>query len=124
MAAAVGLIRSGASLTRVMNCASTLASGDLVYQSLTIDNHAVKATDNNTTKPVVGLVVGKPTSTTALVLFMGVTSYTVNRGKIYVSETGTVTNAAPTTGHLHPIGESFGDGKIFFKPDNFRIKRS
>ncbi len=112
-----------AGIPKLMNCDSGVAVDDLVYQSDTTNNLAVKAINNTNVNPVVGHVVSKPTSTTCLVQLKGVVSFVIGRGKVFLSATGTHTNTAPATGYIQILGWSCGDGRFEINPNSLRIKR-
>lgn len=116
------ILESGADITKLMDCASSVIVGDLVYQSATVNNFAIKAVDNTTLQPVIGEVVGKPTTTTCLVKLKGLLSVSVGRGKIYLSASGTYTTTAPTSGYLQVLGWSDGQGEIEINPALMRVK--
>jgi hypothetical protein len=110
-------------LIQTMDCAISLAVGDFVYQSVTINNRAIKITDNNSPNPVLGRVRAKPTTTTCEVLLTGITDYTVGRGRVFIDATGGLTTTPPTTNYLQEIGTSFGNGKVLLLPRQ-RVKRA
>lgn len=110
-------------LKKVMGCDVSAAVSDWVFQSTTVDNFAIVATDNNPLKPVNGIIVAKPTPTSADVMFLGITSYVVGRGDIFLGATGTAVTTAPATGFIQRLGISFGDGEILVRPDWTRVKK-
>lgn len=113
-------------LVKLMNCAGTVAVDDLVYQDPSTNNLAVTATNNTTLQPVIGHVISKPTPTTCLVQVKGIVAFTVGRGRIWLSQTGTYTNTPPTNsgGYVQSLGWSCGDGRIEINPLLQRVKRS
>jgi len=114
-------------LVRIMDCALTVAIDDFVYPSSIANNRAVKATTDNTTNPVIGIVRAKPTTTTCEALLVGIHAYTINRGKIWLSSSGGLTLVRPTSPtyeYIQELGWSFGDGYIFINPNLMRIKLS
>jgi len=111
-------------ITKPMNCAASVVVDDLVFQSTTINNLAVTATDNLNISPIIGHVIAKPTSTTCVVQLKGVLLFTIGRGKVYLSSSGTHTNTAPAAGFLQILGWSCGDGRLEINPSLMRIKRN
>lgn len=112
---------------KTMDCDLSLSVGDYVYQSPSVNNKALKASDNNTPTPVIGKAIRKPTTTTCDVLHGGVTSEASMsgvRGKIFVSASGSPTTTVPTSNYLQAIGFSYGDGKIFLDVTATRVKRA
>ena len=119
------IVSSGDSdITKLMGCAVSVAVDDLVFQSTTTNNLAVTATDNLNISPVIGHVVSKPTTATCMVQLKGVLPFTIGRGKVYLSATGTYSNTAPATGFLQTLGWSCGDGRLEINPSLMRIKRN
>lgn len=114
-----------AQVTRVMDCASTVAVDDWVHQSLTTNNRAVKETNNLSNAPTIGIVKDKPSSVTCTVVLHGIYALSVARGKIFLGSGGTAVpqSSAPGTGYLQTLGMSFGDGDIFVNPIYNRVKR-
>jgi len=110
-------------LTKLMNCASSVTIDDLVFQSTITDNLAITATDNLDLSPVIGHVISKPTTTTCFVQLKGIVPFTIGRGKVYLSATGTYANSPPATGFLQVLGWSCGDGRVEINPALLRIKR-
>ena len=105
-----------------MDCSATLAVDDLVYQDYSQVNTALKATDHNAPSPVIGVVLSKPTTTTALILLRGIHKTTITQGPLFVSTTGTIQVGVPLTGRWQRLGHSFGDGKIWLEPERIRIR--
>lgn len=111
-------------ITQVMDCASGVTTGDWVYQSLTLDNRAIKAVDNSPNAPVMGIVIAKPTTTTCEVLLNGTYSLAVSRGKMFLGASGSAVNVGPSTGYLQTLGVSFGNGTVYINPNLNRVKRA
>lgn len=123
----VGGTTTGSPLTNitvVMDCATGVLIDDWVYQSLTIDNRAIKATNNSPNAPVIGIVIDKPTTTTCEVLLNGTYVLSVSRGKLFLGSGGTAVNTGPTTGYLQTLGVSFGNGTVYINPNLNRVKRA
>lgn len=109
---------------KLMGCDAGVAVDDLVYQSTTANNTAVTATDNTNISPVIGQVISKPSATTCLVQLKGIVEVTVGRGRVFLSNTGTYTNTAPTSDYVQVLGWSCGDGRVELNPELRRVKRN
>jgi len=109
--------------TVVMDCDAGLAVDDLVYQDMSDDNRVLKNTDQNSPRPVIGFVASKPTATTAEIVLLGVVSYTIARGPLFVGADGKLSLSGATVGYLQKMGFSFGNGSIYLNPETQRIKR-
>jgi len=109
-----------------MNCLSSLAVDDLVYHSTTANNTAIKAIDNQSIEPVMGIVKKKITTITAKVLLLGVyTGLTLDRGKLFVDTDGTFKIGTPPNSYYRQhLGYSFGNGSIIFNPQMMRTKHA
>jgi len=117
-------VEGAVQLTKVMACDSGVAVDDWVYQSETVDNLAVAAADQNPAKPVIGIVIAKPSLTQCEVMYLGITPFTVGRGQLYLGLTGQASDAAPATGYIQKLGMSFGDGEILVRPEWTRILKT
>lgn len=106
-------------------CLSTLAVGELVSESNGIPNGVDLVADNTDTRSVVGIVIEKKSTTTAIVLFSGriegLSGFTKSK-KIFLDTDGTMTSTKPTTGYLHIIGQCNNEGVINFNPVNTKTK--
>lgn len=114
------------SVIKLMDCDASVAVDDLVYQDPSTNNLAVKATNNTALQPVIGHVIHKPSSTTCVVQLKGVLPFTIGRGRVWLSQTGTYTNTPPTNsgGYVQSLGWSCGDGRVEINPLLQRVKRS
>lgn len=108
-----------------MLCESTADVGDLVYLSNITPNKVEIVQDNNTPSPVIGIIVSKPTSTKAVILFDGIIKVgtIIDNGRLFVSTSGGFTLSDPAVNYTQLLGLSFGDGHIDFSPQ-LRVKRS
>jgi len=111
-------------LIKIMDCTMGEAVDDLVYQSPTTDNLAVKAVDNTALSPVIGQIIRKPSITTCVVQVKGFIDKNITRGHLFLSTGGVYTNTPPTTGYLQSLGWSCGSGQVEINPSLQRIKRS
>ena len=105
-----------------MDCDSSAAVGNLVRHDPNIDNMAEVAVDNLQKAPIIGWILRKPTETTCLVVMQGEIDVSLARGKIFLSSSGSFTVIPETVGYSQHLGESFGNGKIYFKPNSVVIK--
>lgn len=110
-------------ITKVMDCDSSVAIDDWVYQSLTTNCYAEKAADNNPPQPVIGKVIAKPTSTQAEVVVSGIVSDSSVRGRLFLDGSGVASTTPPVLGFVQRIGVSFGDGTILVNPELHRVKK-
>lgn len=108
--------------THLMDCETSAALGDLVRHDPTVDNKAVVATDNNEVAPIIGWILEKPSDTTCLCVLQGEIDVSIARGKLFLSASGGFTITPETVGYSQHLGESFGNGKIYFKPNSVVIK--
>ena len=109
--------------TLLKNCAATVAIGDLVYLDTTSDATVIKAVDNNSPSPVMGVVKSKPTATTCKVQVDGKYKIAIDEGILFVSLTGTMQLGIPASGHRQRIGFSGGDGTVWLEFNKTRIRR-
>lgn len=108
-------------ITKVMDCAVSVAVNDWVYQSSSTNNLAITSTNNTEVEPVIGIVKDKPTTTTCTVLLIGVYSGLggVGRGIIWLGDSGNASTSFPASGTgkvIRQLGFSFGDGNILVDP--------
>lgn len=114
-------------IQKVMDCDSGVAVNDWVFQSASVNNTAVKFTDNEEVEPVLGIVISKPTTTSCTVLMLGLYSGSglSGRGKMWLSDTGDAAFSFPTSGtgkFVRELGISFGDGTILVNPEKMGLE--
>ena len=111
--------------SRIMVVDATVAVDDLVYQDTVTANTALKIVNNFPPTPGIGMVISKPTATSAEVVLLGEVNFTIGQGNLWIGLTGqlSISTAIPT-GYIQRFGFSFGDGKIFIEPSQNRIKRN
>ena len=111
--------------TILLACESTAAIGDLVRQSLTVDEKVDVATSNDSVVPVIGVIRGKPSPTIAEVVLRGVidVSPIPPRGRVFLSPTGGFSGAFTAPGYQQELGYSFGNGKVHLQPEQTVFKR-
>jgi len=114
-------------LTDVRNCDSGLAVGDLVMESGVNALEVVEVLNNNDTRLIIGIVLSKPTSTTAKILFKGpltgLSGYTAGQ-KVYCGTTGGMSSSIPSTGYMQILGNCSDGSHIDFSPAMHHLKRS
>lgn len=107
-------------------CDVSVNVGDLVWESETVINAVDTATNNTDIRPVFGIVISKPTTTTAKVLIIGTVagfSGLTKARKVFLSMTGTVTSVVATTGYLQCLGVARDPDVIDFQPQLNRVLR-
>lgn len=107
-----------------MSCDPSVVVGSLVYQSTSVDNLAIPATDNLGVPQVIGICTNKVNATTAKILLLGIVTglsgFSVG-ARIFLSSTGTLTTTRPTTGYLHNLGVALSSTEALFIPNNIRV---
>ena len=110
----------------VVSCEAGAVADNLVYLDPAADESVLVAADNRTPTPVVGIIVSKPTATTAEVVLLGEVSLSIGRGHLYVGSSGEVSLSGTTVSgeYLQRIGFSLGSGRIYFNPSQLRTRRN
>jgi len=112
----------------ILDCDTSVAVNNLVYVSNYIDNYAVKAIDNKSGSPVIGIVVEKIDSTTAKIQVTNEPNITYSGltlgEKVFVSSTGVPTTSLPVGGYIQIIGICKDVNKVFLNVDYRRIKQN
>ena len=109
---------------QVMACAGSVAVGDLVFQSETVDNVAITCTDNLSRQPVFAVITRKLTSTSCEAKFIGTVPTVLPRGRVFLGVDGKQAAAPPATGYVQHLGISFGNGQMLFRPTLVRTHRA
>lgn len=107
-------------------CDSGANIGDLVFESLTTDNYVEVAVDNESIAPVIGVIISKPSSTQAEVLFLGkVGGFSgLTKGQnVFVSVSGGLTSTLVSTGYHQVMGYATSATEVFIRPQLMRVKR-
>jgi len=123
------IVDESKSLVDVRDCDSTLAAGDLVWESTTNALAVIEATNNTDARLIVGLCIDKPTSTTAKILFKGpitgLTGFSAGQ-KVYGGTSGELTSTLPTnsSGYVQILGNCSDGTHIDFSPAMIQTKRS
>ena len=113
--------------TILRDCVVGANVGDLVMESLTVANTVDITTNNVDTRPVVGVIVEKPTTTTALIAnsgtILGLAG--LNKGKtVFLGVSGDITSIPPTTGYIQYLGVANEVDEVNFQPSIIRVKRN
>lgn len=112
-------------ITKLMDCAASVALDDWVFQSPTTNNLAVESVNNTIVQPVIGIVQSKPSAITCVVLLVGIHSLaTGGRGVLRLNSSGTAGFTVELAGFIQILGMSFGDGTILVKPESMRLERA
>ena len=109
------------------DCESSSATLDLVRLDPTTANKVLTLTSNTTIEHCIGVIKEKPSPTTANVLVLGRIdgfSGLDEAKKVFLSTSGTITQAVPTTGYVHILGHATSTDEILFIPNNIRVLRS
>lgn len=104
----------------------TLVIGDLVYKSTAIPNYVIRATDNDSPNPVIGIVTKVRSITAATVTHLGffdVSMELIEGKKIYVSETGRVTSDLLQENYVQVLGVAISNHRIYLNPELRRCRR-
>lgn len=114
-------------LYEIRGCDSTLAVGDLVWESIANPGEVDEAVNNTDSRRIIGVCVEKPTSTTAKVMFKGrltgLSSLTVGM-KVYCSSGAVITAVLPVSGYVQVLGDAISSTEVDFTPSHQRILRS
>lgn len=109
------------------NCLEAVSVGDLVVESLTIVNGVDAVSDNNDVRPVIGIVIEKPSTTTCRVLLVGTIgglSGLTKASKVFLNTDGTITSSVVTTGYLQCLGTARDVDTVDFNPQLNRVRRT
>lgn len=118
---------SANSITDIRNCLVGASIGDLVMESLAITEGVDSVVDNNDIRPIIGIIINKPTTTTCEVLTVGRVDGFVGLtkgSKIWLNTDGTVTSTPVATGYLQNLGTAREADVIDFNPQINRVKRT
>jgi hypothetical protein len=107
-------------------CDVGAAIGDIVHEDLVTDDLVTVNTDNTIVAPSIGVIIAKPTSTTADVLMYGEydgASSLVKGKKVFLSSSGVFTSTPPLTNYVQSLGFAISATKLFINPEYVRVKR-
>jgi len=110
----------------IYSCDGTLDVGDLVYHSLVLNKYVIKAVDNNSPNPVIGIVTKIESGTTVEVSHLGffdVDEILEIGKKIFVSESGSFTSNVMIKNYLQVLGIAIGEKRVYLNPELIRCKR-
>lgn len=109
-------------------CDVSASVGDLVRASDTIPDGVDVAVDNSEKRPVIGLILNKPTTTSAEILFLGLVngfSGLTQGATLFLSATGTVTSTVPPgAGYVQILGSAVDPTKILLSPQLRVVRRN
>ena len=108
------------------NCAVDAAVGDLVFESDSITLGVDVADSNVDERTVIGIIIEKPTTSTATVCTSGRIeglSGLTKAQRIYLSGTGKFSVEQMTYGYIHVLGHAVEENIIDFNPANTKIKQ-
>jgi hypothetical protein len=115
------------SIIDIRPCDSSLAVGDLVHESKTVAQGVDEVINNTDKRLVVGIVLSKPSSTSAEIMFLGpltgLSGYSTG-SKVYRGTLGEITDTLPSTGLIQVLGNSSDGTHIDFKPATTQIQRA
>jgi len=115
-------------LQDIFPCDASAATGDFVRASATIAGGVDVASNNAIKRPVIGLILSKPTTTTAEILLLGKASgfSGLTQGDtVFLSSTGTATTTAPGgSGYLQILGAATNTTEIIFSPQLRVVRRN
>jgi len=104
----------------------SLVLDDLVYQS-GFNREVVKAINNNSNNPIIGVVTDVISSTDVTVTYLGVFDIPDNvleGQKVFISSSGTVTSDLPSVDYVQVLGHAVTTNRIYFNPAVRRTKRN
>jgi len=113
--------------TEVYNSDGSLLVGDRVYISSTLDKFVLRAGDNNTVNPIIGIVVSKSSLTTVLVAHTGF--FTINNSnlrpgsKVFVDPMGNLVSDVPIINFIQVLGVAVDINRFYLKPEYIRCRR-
>jgi len=114
-------------IQEIRTCDVSATVGDLVMESDSVANQVDVAVNNTDIRPVIGVIVDKPTTTTCQIMMVGrvsgLSGLTKGR-KVFLSETGTITSTLVTTGYIQCLGVAKEADEINFNPQLQRVLRT
>ncbi len=106
-------------------CDVSATVGSLVFQDGTLSEKVTVATSNTDIRPIIGIIKSKPSPAVAKVLLIGVAggfSGLVKGKNVFISNSGLVTSARPTTGYIQKLGVALSESTVLFIPSTQRVK--
>jgi len=115
------------SIVSLRNCLVGASIGDLVLESLAIVNGVDTSSDNTDIRPVIGIIISKPTTTTCDVFMLGLLdgfAGLTKGGKVFLETDGSITQTIVSTGYVQTLGIASDTDTINFNPQTIRVLRS
>ncbi len=106
------------------DCDATAQINDIVYQDATNPTKVITNVNNTELNISIGVIIGKPTTTTCVVLILGINDgYTgLSIGsKIFLDIDGTITETKPSSGYVQILGIAVSTTQIFFFSNAQRV---
>jgi hypothetical protein len=110
----------------IYSCDGTLDIGDLVYPSSALNKYVIKALDNNSPNPVIGIVTKIESINTVEVSHLGffdVEEILEIGKKIFISANGSFTSNVMIENYLQVLGIAIGEKRVYLNPELRRCKR-
>jgi len=122
------VIESAKTLVDSFICDAGAAVGDFVRASATISGGVDVAADNTIKRPVIGLILTKPTATTATVLLIGkATGFSglTQGATLFLSASGGLTTTPPAgAGYVQIIAVAIAPDTVVFSPQLRVVRRN
>ena len=115
---------AAASLVLEFDCEVSAAVNDIVHQDAISDTKVIVNVNNTETKPSIGVIVEKITTTRCKVLILGIQggySGLSIGDKIFLDTDGTPTSSKPGTGYIQTLGIAVSASQIYFTPNATRV---
>lgn len=113
--------------TVLRNCLVGASVGDLVMESASVANTVDITTNNVDSRPIIGVIVEKPTTTTARIASSGTVTGLSGLSKgdtVFLSASGTITSTVPVSGYIQYLGVASEIDEVNFQPSIIRVKRN
>lgn len=114
-------------IKEIRTCDVFASVGDLVMESDSVANKVDVAINNTDIRPVIGIIISKPTTTTCQIMLVGrvsgLSGLTKGR-KVFLSESGELTSTLVNTGYIQCLGVAKEADEIDFNPQLQRVLRT
>jgi len=117
---------SAQSIVRTYGCSSTTIIGDLVYFNPSVGESVLPESGNVNVNPVIGIVINKLSIEVCEVMLQGVMTGFLGLSigkKVFLSNSGFITDSVVTSGYLQSLGVASDDDTISFNPNYTRVLR-
>ena len=108
----------------IFDCEVSTVVGDIVYQDTVVQTKVITNTDNTHVQPSLGVVIRKLSSTSCVVLTLGIhegyTGLPIG-SKVFLATDGTTTTTKPATGYVQTLGTTVSPTQIFYLPNTTRV---